>query len=124
MMALVDVTQLLTDPDFTDTVQLIRRTKTVNTYGEGVLTEAAGVNATMVVQPATGDDLKKTSESAILTEYIKVWFKGDLNLQTVNGYSDIIVHRGRRFECYAPDDFSNYGAGYTSAICILENHNA
>lgn len=123
-MALIDVTQLFSDPDFTDTVQLIRRSKTVNTHGEGVLTEAAALNVSMVVQPATGDDLKKTPEAAVLTEYIKVWFQGELNLQTVSGYSDIIVHRGRRFECYTPDDFGNYGAGYMSAICILENPNA
>jgi len=123
-MALIDVTQLLTDPDFTDTVQLIRRAKDVNDFGEGVLTEADPVDAKMVVQPATGDDLKKMPEGSVFTEMIKVWFKGELRLQTVDGYSDIIVARGRRFECYKPDDFSNYGAGYMAAICILENPNA
>jgi len=123
-MAGIDITELLTDPDFCDQVQIVRRTKTVNNFGEGVLTSASPVNATMVVQPASGDILKKLPEGAVLTEYIQVWFRGSLSLQTVNGYSDIIVWQGRRFECYTPDDFSNYGAGYVSALCILEAPNA
>ena len=38
-MSKIDVTELLTDPDFVDTIVLINRTPTVNTKGENVLSE-------------------------------------------------------------------------------------
>jgi len=38
-MALVDVTELLEDPDFLDEITVIRRPYAINDYGENVLSE-------------------------------------------------------------------------------------
>ena len=123
-MALIDVSELLSDPDFTDVVQIIQRARSVIQYGENVLTENNLGDINLVVQPATPKSLERLPEGAKLVDAINVWHRGVLNVESVNGYSDIVVWRGDRFAVVDNDDFSNYGNGYTKAICIRERPNA
>ena len=70
-MALIDVSELLTDPDFTNTVTLIRRASTVNTYGENVMTETQST-ITAVVQGANTESLERVPEGARLSDLIEI----------------------------------------------------
>lgn len=123
-MALLDVSELLGDPDFTDVAQIIRRSRAVNEFGENVLTEAPTNDLLVVVQPAKPSALERLPEGAKLKESINIWFQGTINIEAVNGYSDIIVWRGDRYTVIDTDDFTNYGAGYTKALCLRGKPNA
>lgn len=123
-MALIDVTEILTDPDFTDVVQIITRARTVNQYGENELTETNTGDYNLVVQPAKPSELERLPEGARLVDAINVWHKGVLSTEAAGGYSDIVVWRGERYAVVDNDDFGNYGAGYTKALCIRERPNA
>lgn len=123
-MALIDVSELLTDPDFTNTVTLIRRASTVDTYGENVMTETQST-ITAVVQGANTESLERVPEGARLSDLIDVYYKGQLTTESPSGYADIIVWGGKRYQVFeVVEDFMNFGAGFTKAVCKLEAVNA
>lgn len=123
-MAQVDVSFLLSDPDFTDTVTLIRRAVTINGYGEGVLTETPST-ITAVVQGANTETLERMPEGARLSDLIEVYYRGALTVEQPSGYADVIVWNGRRYQVFeVTEDYMNHGTGYTHAICKLEPVNA
>lgn len=123
-MALIDVSELLTDPDVTNTVTLIRRASTVNTYGENVMTETQST-ITAVVQGANTESLERVPEGARLSDLIDVYYEGQLTAGSPSGYADIIVWGGKRYQVFeVVEDFMNFGAGFTKAVCKLEAANA
>ena len=123
-MALIDTSFLLTDPDFTNQVTLIRRSVAINTYGEGQLTETQST-ITAVVQGDNTEMLEFVPEGARLSDLITVWYRGQLTAEQPGGYADIIVWSGKRYQVKeVSEDFMNFGAGFTKAICMLEPVNA
>jgi hypothetical protein len=119
-MALIDVSELLTNPDFTNTVTLIRRASSVNSYGENVLTETSS-SITAVVQGANTETLERVPEGARLSDLIDVYYKGVLHAESQSGYADVIVFGGKRYQVFQViEDFMNFGAGFTKAVCKLE----
>lgn len=123
-MALIDVSELLTDPDFTNTVTLIRRASTVNTHGENTMVETSS-SITAVVQGANTESLERVPEGARLSDLIDVYYKGQLTAESPSGYADVIVWGGKRYQVFeVVEDFMNFGAGFTKAVCKLEAVNA
>ena len=119
-MALIDVSDLLRDPDFTNVVTLIRRAVAVNEHGENVMTETP-CHITAVVQGDNTETLDKLPEGARLSDVITVYYRGTLTAERPGGYADIIVWQGKRFQVKeVAEDFLNYGAGFTKALCVLE----
>lgn len=119
-MALIDVSDLLRDPDFTNVVTLIRRGSSVNEHGENVLTETS-CNIVASIQGVNAEDLTKLPEGARLSDVITVYFRGELQPEAPNGYSDIIVWHGHRYQVKTVDEnFMNFGAGFTRALCVME----
>lgn len=119
-MAQIDVSDLLLDPDLADSVTLIRRSAATNGFGEGELTETA-TPETMVVQGAEGEVLERMPQGARLKDIITVFFRGELHAEADDGYADVIVWNGRRYQVKNVTDYSNFGAGFTSAECLLED---
>ena len=120
-MALIDVSELLLDPDFADDAILIKRTLSVNANGEAVISEME-IPITAVIQGVNNKDLVKLPEGARLSDAITVFYQGQLQAESQNGYSDIIVWCGRRYEVGpVTENFMNHGAGFTKAICVGEH---
>lgn len=126
-MARIDVSEIITDPDFQDSVTLIRRTSVVNSTGRNVLAESSST-VKMIVQPAKPDDLKRLPDSVRRQDAINVWYRGVLSSDAGGVYPDIVVWNSKRFQVYTSDPFGNWanGTGYTEAICALieAGHNA
>jgi len=118
-MALVDVTELLEDPDFLDDITVIRRPYTINAYGENVLSE---VTYTMQasVQAGSGQLLKRLPDFAQFTDAITVYAKFDFQAASPNGYADLVIWNSKRYNIKVPSDYMNYGDGYTMAIATIE----
>ena len=121
-MANIDVSALLSDPDFIDQFTLIKRTVSINpASGAAVLTEDGGVLVYGSVQSGSTDDLQFLPAGVRLSDLITVYYSGELSVERVNGYSDLIVWNGRRYTVQDIDgDWLNWGAGYIKAICVLE----
>jgi hypothetical protein len=122
-MALIDVSFLLVDPDFTDTITRIIRTQLINDFGEMVITETQQI-ITASVQSGSGtvNTLMRQKEGAYVEDHIDVYYQGELFTENGPGtYCDIILWRGSRYQVKTVEEtFLNYGQGFTKAYCVLE----
>jgi len=123
-MANIDVTQLLSDPDFCDVVTLIRRTSAVGDNGRNTVTELPGVNVNMVVQGLKSADFVRNPDLVNLDGVRSFWYQGEFLVDEDSVYSDIIIFGGVRYQVHKLDeDFSNYGAGFQKAFAAKEKSN-
>lgn len=122
-MARIDVSEILTDPDFLDDVLLIRRTAAL-VGARNVVTEADPVLTAMVVQDGVqSEDIQRVPEALRLLDSITVWSVTPLTAQdrvTEGGYSDVLGWDDRRWEVRTVlANFTNWGQGYTKALATL-----
>jgi len=123
-MALIDTSELLSDPDFCDTVGLIRRTATIGSNGRNILVEALPLTVLMSVQGLKAGDFIRLPDLANFDNVIAVWYNGILIPDATTDYSDIIVWNSKRYQVHKIDeDFSNFGGGFMKAFCVAENSN-
>ncbi|MEN6629823.1 MAG: hypothetical protein ABFC42_09270 [Sulfuricella sp.] len=118
-MALLDVSDILTDPDFMDTALVCERNaQTVGNNGMATnavtLTTFAGV-----VTSDNGDLLDRTAGGDRI--------KGNMTIHTrfplddgssING-ADIVQWNGRRYTVTVVNDWSHFGRGFVCATCDL-----
>lgn len=119
-MANINVSELLLDTDFINSLVLIHRTSTVNTYGENVIseTEQSTVGS---VQPISGKDLERVPESLRMHDVRSFWIKAEIVSGEYGGaYPDIIVFNGKRFEIKQVESWANWGAGWYKGFCVVE----
>ena len=123
-MAQIDVSDILTDPDFLDNAVLIRRAQVIGQNGVASYSETRA-NITCCVQPLPHSVLQKFSDYALLTDGIDVYYRGELMSESPGGYADVIEWNGGRYQVkQVSEDFMTYGNGWTKAICIAEAINA
>lgn len=122
-MAMIDVSALMLDPDFTNTVTLIRRAVFVSSVGETVLVETP-ITIVAVVSSGKAEVLERMPTGARLSDVIAVYYQGELRAESPGGYADVIVWNGKRYQVHeVPEQYMNFGAGYTMAHCLLEPAN-
>jgi hypothetical protein len=119
-VALIDVSELLIDPDFTDQATLITRTVQNEPNGKANVIETSQT-ITAVIQSGAQGSLDKYPEGSRLSDSITVYYRGELRMCNTGGLADVIVWQGRRYQVTDVDqDYLNWGSGYTRAICALE----
>lgn len=118
-MALVDVTELLHDPDFVDPIQAITRYPRINSKGEQSFEEVTtdGVGS---VQPASGKTLFKLPEEFRVANVSSFWFQGDIVASAPGKYSSVLVFKGKRYQVQMVFDWTNFGAGWCEGTCVAE----
>lgn len=118
-MALIDVTELLLDPDFIDAMKVITRIPTVNSLGENALGETT-LYSVGSVQPASGKTISKLPEAFRVANVSSFWFKGQIIATAPGQYSSILVFKGVRFQVQTVADWTNWGAGWSEGTCVAE----
>lgn len=120
-MALIDVSEVLTDPDFMEPVTRVRRAMTVDEYGDGTLTEVSDT-ISACVQPGQADALERGMDMSTPKDWRVLWTIQELveELPAVEGYADVIIWQGKRYQVKACEHFNNWGAGYYKALCLLD----
>lgn len=111
-MALLDVSDVLLDPDFADSLQADRITKTVGNDGIAIETKTTK-RLTGVVTNAGGDRLKRLAIGERVDGCILVHCRYRLN------EGDVITWQSRRYTVMSVDDYSNFGRGFVAATCEL-----
>lgn len=119
-MALIDVSELLSDPDFVDLISVIRTSYTMSGDGLSVRTEAVVSGLLGSVQPASGDTLTLVPEESRVDGMMEVWTTYPLRQAGEGIEADRILWKGKRLLVTKLDDFGNYGAGYNHAVCTVE----
>lgn len=118
-MAAIDVSELMDDPDFGDNIVLYRRFQTVDTHGETVITPTT-VNLIAIVQAGNGETLKRNPEYAVMEDWITIYAIYHFKADGEGYYPDKITWNARNYLVKTVTDYSNWGAGYTRADCLIE----
>lgn len=118
-MGQIDVSDLLSDPDFTDDLVLIHRTPLVSDLGENSLLERS-VPTIGSVQPASGKTLQRLPEALRVGDVSSFWLRGEIVTDQVGAYPDIIQFRGKRYAVQSVMDYTNWGEGWCEGTCVRE----
>lgn len=119
-MAQIDVSDLLLDPDFVDTVWLVHRSVVINSQGENVITDAAPVVTVGSVQPASNKQLQRLPEALRSSDVRAFYIKARILNDGSTTYPDIIVFNSRRFQVQSIEDWQNFGQGWSMGTCVAE----
>lgn len=118
-MAQLDVSELMSDPDFIDPIQIITRVPSVDSLGQNHFTET--VLATVgSVQPASYRTVQKLPEAFRLANVSSFWVKGVIVASAPGKYSSVLVFRGASYQVQTVADWSNFGEGYCEGTCVAE----
>lgn len=119
-MALLDVTEILDgDPDFCDTITICRRVQTINDHGRATIAETQ-FDVIAVVTQGSGDELDRVPEGALVSSTITVHTIEQLIVADGDTDADEIIFGGRRYIVSVLSDYSNFGRGFSSAVCTLK----
>lgn len=119
MGRLIDVSEILHDPDFVDKMSVITRKTKTNARGENVLEECP-VESIGSVQPANGRTIAKLPEEFRVANVSSFWYQGAIIASAPGKYSSIIVYRGLRYQVQTVFDWTAYGAGWCEGTCVAE----
>lgn len=119
MMAQLDVSELMVDPDFVDKMSLITRVPIVNSKGENSFEETALLSVGSI-QPASAKIVSKLPEKFQVANLSSFWFRGVIVATAPGEYSSILVFKNSRYQVQSVADWSNFGQGYTEGTCVAE----
>ncbi len=116
-MPFIDVTDVLTDPDFADEITVRRRAETINGYGEAdrTVTTISGVSA--VVTVGSQKPLERNADGQVQPNTITVHSMFRLLDARVGQQPDVVTYNGQEFTVKKVFDWSRYGAGFICAEC-------
>lgn len=116
-MPLLDVSDIVSDPDFADRFSVIRRKETVGTDGRATVVEQVFRNVSGVVTAASANDLDRREDYQNMTRSINVVTTFKVQ-GLVTGYQpDIILWRGTRHLVKHVDAYPQFGRGFVQAEC-------
>lgn len=118
-MANVDVTDLLSDPEFTDSMSIVHRVSTVDSYGQNSLAETTVVTIGSI-QPISGKALQRLPEALRVANLRTFWVKGEIISDGTAQYPDILVFAGKRYQVQNTNDWTNFGGGWTEGTAVAE----
>lgn len=118
-MATFDVDDVLDDPDFQDEFQVVRQDETVDTTtGRSIDTPESGEKVVGIVQPASGSTLQLMPDLARTAGVIEIWTRYNLQGETDTTAPDIVLWNGKHYTVSHTDPWTNWGDGYTHAVCV------
>jgi hypothetical protein len=116
-MALLDVSELLTDPDFCSAITIIRVTEVIGDDGISVQTETQETNVVAVVEAGSGQQLVLLDDGSRISDSIRVYCTIPLAAATSTNKADKILFGGYNYICKNVRNWGMFGAGYWEADC-------
>lgn len=115
-MALLDVNQVILDPDFADRFQVVRRAETITQLGRSAVLNAP-IEATGVLYPTGDNSLVRQEDQQHGVKTLTCVTPFRLR-QAAPGYQpDLVIFRGVTFVVRAVEDYAQFGAGFVVAQC-------
>lgn len=112
----IDVSELLLDPDFTQSVQVIRATAPVDIHGRVTPVETT-FEIVASVQANSGQALAMLVDGSRISDSISVHSQTLLFASEQGRVADIVVWRNRRYVVKIVRLWDGWGAGFCSATC-------
>lgn len=118
-MPFLDVTNVLFNPAFLDsTLTVTRSTQTVGSNGLAVNTQTV-TPFSGVVTAGRGSSLRREGEGSRIEGDIKISTTFALQDGRAGGDADVVAWTGRQYTVKDVKDYTTYGAGFVTAICVL-----
>lgn len=105
---MLDMSDVLNDPDFSQTFTVTRSVETVNLKGRGE-TSLEVIPASGVLVPATPRQLARLPEADRSSEIIAVYSREPLTPGSDTFKPDLVTWRGRNYRVVSLDDYADYG---------------
>lgn len=117
-MPLLDMTEVIDEPLFTEPATWLQRSIVIGTDGIGVVSETA---TPIMVIPTAGDGStrERATDGAIVHHRQRFYTTAPLNAGTAGHDSDRVLWRGRTYLVDSVGDWSAWGGGFVSAACQL-----
>ena len=115
---MIDVSDLLHDPDFATVFDVVRRTAAVGTNGRNATTPIALYAVVGVVTGGSSGALKRAAEYGASSRAITVHTTTRLYDTTDGRLPDLIAWRGTTYIVDRVADYGEFGQGFWSAECI------
>jgi hypothetical protein len=119
-MPLLDVSDVLDDPLFADTITVTRNVETM-VNGRAVIAPTEIPNVSAVVTAGQGDILKQLPEGTRMEGAVLVHTKYRLTAESETTQPDTVTWQGRDYTVTMLNDWSTFGAGFMIAACTLKN---
>lgn len=121
-MPQIDVSDVLSDPDLAgEPFRVLRRSETVNSFGEGVLKQTV-YDAIGSISPTGDQSLVREEAYSQDADTIRVIttfrLRGASKDMGLNYQPDLVMWNDSFYIVKAANDFSRYGAGFIDAECI------
>lgn len=108
-MGLIDVTELLEDPDFAESFRLIRTTGQWN-EGRFEVNAPESIPFYGPVQPPSSQDMEILPEGERLKGVMCFWVKGsEVYLTREDGIGDLFLWRGNHYKIIQVNQWADYG---------------
>lgn len=117
-MADIDVTDLLEDPDFTSTFNVIRRPDAVGNNGRSVIAEETIQDVEGYVMSDKPDNNERRDDSQMTMWVIDIATTFPLRGATEGGQPDIVVWEGTRFTVTNVRRHATWGRGWMWARAV------
>jgi galactose-6-phosphate isomerase len=119
-MPFLDVTDVILDPDFADDISVVRRTETVNGFGEPVITTQQFDGLSGVVTPMN-NKLRRGEDESNMEERVSVvttfLLRGPSRTGGVDTQPDIVIWNGGSYVVSSLNDYARFGSGHCQAEC-------
>ena len=115
-MALIDVSELMYDPDFVDPYVVVRTAQSVDMSGR--VSESSTILQTVgCVQPANNMTNQMFPECARVAGAIEIYTTFMLSGPTEEISADDVCWKGKTYTVVGVMPYGNYGNGYSLALC-------
>jgi hypothetical protein len=115
--ALLDVSEVLSDPDFCEKVTVRRRQQALDEHGRDYAIETNYLNVSMVITAGSPNDLQRPEDYESFLRSITVVTKFRLRGQVKDFLPDVVVWRGNNFVVDALDPYPQFGNGFYQGYC-------
>lgn len=118
-MPFIDVSDVLTDPEFAEppkSLIVLRRTQTIGINGR-VAVAVKNIPIDGIVTAGSGNNLQRLEDQQHMIKRITVHTMFRLRGPALGFQPDIVQWHGDNFVVTEIDDHSAYGAGFISATC-------
>jgi hypothetical protein len=115
--ALLDVSDVLVDPDLASTFNVVRRTQTTNSHGRAVNGEKRFEDVLGVVCSASRNDLERMPDFQFTGRCISIVTQFRLQATIQGRQADTVEWEGSNFVVRYLDLYPQYGKGFVQAIC-------
>jgi len=118
---LLDVSDLLSDPDFADTFDVIRYGDSVDDDGVGSEAPAPITGLTGVIQPASELSLQRLADGARLASTIEIHTTFPLTSGIDGQGADEVIYQNATYTVTDVADWTRFGVGYVRAIAQMKD---